>query len=144
MGDHAHAFHLVEVFLDLQMSGNGAFHGGMYHRMCIVMESDLVFARESANAHDLIWELPDQVISGPDGLGCFRGCSRLGCSHCCGNGCRAWGFVPGCVVVMAQFIFTTASFLFEGRPRMVGQGCLQHTNMNLPCGVEHQGGLAAM
>ena len=32
------------------------------------------------------------------------------------------GFVPGHVVVMAQFIFTTASFSLEGRPRMVGPG----------------------
>ena len=37
---------------------------------------------------------------------------------CAGHG----GFVPGHVVVMAQFIFTTASFSFEGRPRMVGPG----------------------
>ena len=29
------------------------------------------------------------------------------------------GFVPGCVVVMAQFIFTTASFSPEGRPNIL-------------------------
>ena len=28
----------------------------------------------------------------------------------------------GCLTVMAQFIFTTASFSLEGRPRMVGPG----------------------
>ena len=28
----------------------------------------------------------------------------------------------GCLMVMAQFIFTTASFLLEGRPRMAGPG----------------------
>ena len=49
-----------------------------------MMELDLVFARESANALEPIWELVDQVISGPDGLGCFRDCSRLGCG-CCGG-----------------------------------------------------------
>ena len=53
--------------------GDGAFPGGMYHRMCIMMESDLVFARESANALESIQELLYQVISEPDGLGCFRG-----------------------------------------------------------------------
>ena len=37
-----------------------------------------------------------------------------------GVGCGS--FVPGCVVVMAQFIFTTASFSLEGRPRMAGPG----------------------
>ena len=37
-----------------------------------------------------------------------------------GAGCG--GFVPGHVVVMVQFIFTTASFSLEGRPRMVGPG----------------------
>ena len=92
MGDHAQAFHLVKVFLDLWMQGDGAFPGGMYHGMGIMMESDLVFTRESANACELIWELLDQVISRPDGLGCFGGCSRLGRSHCCGNMCRTWGF----------------------------------------------------
>ena len=38
-----------------------------------MMESDLVFTGESANTLEPIWELVDQVISGPDGLGCFRG-----------------------------------------------------------------------
>ena len=37
-----------------------------------------------------------------------------------GAGCG--GFVPGHVVVMAQFIFMTASFSLEGRPRMAGPG----------------------
>ena len=32
------------------------------------------------------------------------------------------GGVLGCLMVMAQFIFTTASFSLEGRPRMVGPG----------------------
>ena len=30
------------------------------------------------------------------------------------------GFVPGHMMVMAQFIFTTASFSLEERPRMAG------------------------
>ena len=32
------------------------------------------------------------------------------------------GCVPGCLTVMAQFIFMTASFSPEGRPRMAGPG----------------------
>ena len=32
------------------------------------------------------------------------------------------GCVPGCLTVMAQFIFTTASFPLEGRPSMAGPG----------------------
>ena len=32
------------------------------------------------------------------------------------------GCVPGCLTVMAQFIFMTASFSLEGRPRMAGPG----------------------
>ena len=58
-----------------------------------------------------------------------------------GAGCG--GFVPGHVVVMSQFIFMTASISLEGRPRMVGPGVSACTNKSLPCGVEHQGGLAA-
>ena len=30
--------------------------------------------------------------------------------------------VPGCLTMMAHFIFTTASFSLEGRPRMAGLG----------------------
>ena len=32
------------------------------------------------------------------------------------------GCVPGCLTVMAQFIFTTDSFSLEARPRMAGPG----------------------
>ena len=32
------------------------------------------------------------------------------------------GCVPGCLTVMAQFVFMTASFSLEGRPSMVGPG----------------------
>ena len=32
------------------------------------------------------------------------------------------GCVPGRLTVMAQFIFMTASFSLEGRPRMAGPG----------------------
>ena len=53
-----------------------------------MMEFDLVFAGESADALELIWKLIYQVISEPDGLGCFRDCSRLGCGHSSGNRCR--------------------------------------------------------
>ena len=37
-----------------------------------------------------------------------------------GTGCG--GFVPGHMTVMAQFIFVTATFSLEGRPRMAGPG----------------------
>ena len=79
MGDHSQAFHLVGVFLDLWAQGNGAFPEGMYYRMNIMLESNLVFAKESTNSCELIWELLYQVIGGPDGLGCCMDCSRLGC-----------------------------------------------------------------
>ena len=39
-----------------------------------------------------------------------------------GAGAKCGGFVPGCITVMAQFIFMTASFSLEGRPRMAGLG----------------------
>ena len=38
------------------------------------------------------------------------------------TGAEHGGFVPGCMMVMAQFIFTTASFSLECRPRMAGLG----------------------
>ena len=38
------------------------------------------------------------------------------------TGAGLGGFVPGHMTVMAQFIFTTVSFLHEGRPRMAGPG----------------------
>ena len=53
------------------------------------------------------------------------------------------GFVPGHVVVMGQFIFMTASFSLEGRPRMAGQGVSTTYQYEFTCGVKHQGGLAA-
>ena len=73
MGDHPQAFHLVEVFLDLWAQGDGAFPGGMYHGVNIMLEPDLVFTRESTNSCELIWELLYQVIIGPDGLGLLWG-----------------------------------------------------------------------
>ena len=57
MGDNSQVFHLVKVFLDLQVQGDGAFPGGVYHGMDIMMELDLVFAREFAYACESIWEL---------------------------------------------------------------------------------------
>ena len=38
------------------------------------------------------------------------------------TGAELVGFVPGHLTVMAQFIFTTASFSLEGRPRMAEPG----------------------
>ena len=118
MSDHSQAFNLVEVFLDLWVQGSGAFSGGMYHGMEIMLELDLVFARESTNAHESIQEFLSQVISGPDGLGCCGDCSRLDLCCCGGLG----GFVPGLMSVMAQFIFMIANLSHEGRPRMTGPG----------------------
>ena len=46
------------------------------------------------------------------------------------------GFVPGHMTVMAQFIFTAASFSLEG---CQDRACLQHTSMSSPGGVKHQG-----
>ena len=66
----------------------------MYDGMDIRMESDCVPTRESANPCEMIWVLLNQVISGFDGLGCGRGCSRLDCC-CYGNRCRAWRFCVG-------------------------------------------------
>ena len=45
MGDHSQVFHLVEVFFDLWAQGDGAFPRGMYHEMDIMLDLDLVFAR---------------------------------------------------------------------------------------------------
>ena len=122
MGDHSQAFHLVEVFLDLWAQGDGGFPGGMYYRMNIMLELDLVFTRESTNSCELIWEFLHQVISGPDGLGCCGDCSRPGYCCCCRSRCRTWGFYAGSHDCMAQFIFMTASLLHEARPRMAGPG----------------------
>ena len=89
------------------MQGNGAFPGGMYHRMGIVTELDLVFAGESANVHEPIWELLDQVISGPDGLSCFRGVAGLVAAAVVETSA---GHVLGHLTMVAQFIFMTVSF----------------------------------
>ena len=53
------------------------------------------------------------------------------------------GCVQGHLTMMAQFIFMTASFHLRVDLEWQNQGCLQHTNMSLPCGVKHQGSLAA-
>ena len=91
----------------------------MYHRMCIMTELDLVFARESANALNQSGnsfikssvDLMDLAASGTvAGLVVATVVET-------GAGC-----VPGCLTMMAQFIFTTASFSLEGRPRMAGLG----------------------
>ena len=39
-----------------------------------------------------------------------------------GAGAGLGGFVSGWITVMAQFIFTTANHLQDGRPRMAGPG----------------------
>ena len=88
--------------------------------MNIMSESDLVFARESTNSCESIWELLYQVISGPMDLAAMW--TGAGLAVVVETGAGLGGFVPGDMIVMAQFIFTTASFLHEGRPRMAGLG----------------------
>ena len=39
-----------------------------------------------------------------------------------GAGAGLGGFVPGWIMVMAKFIFTTASLSHDGSPRMAGLG----------------------
>ena len=82
-------------------------------------ELDLVFAGESSNTLELILELVDQVISGPDGFGCFRGCSRLGCGWCSGNRCRMSARSPDCD---GTIHLHDCQFSLEGRPRMARPG----------------------
>ena len=53
------------------------------------------------------------------------------------------GYVLGHLTMMAQFIFTTASFHLRVDPEWQHQGCLQCTSTSLPCGVKCQGSLAA-
>ena len=91
----------------------------MYHRMCVMMESDFVFAGESANSLEQIQKLIDQVISGPDGLGCFRGCSRLVYGCCSGN---RWRMSAGLPDSDGTVHLHNCKFLTGGRPRMVGPG----------------------
>ena len=50
--------------------------------------------------------------------------------------------VSGWATVMAHFIFMTASFSHDGRPRMAGPGVSVNTSMSLSCGIKHQGSLA--
>ena len=127
---------LLRCFLTFGNKAMGHFLGHVSQDGCCD-----VCAGESANAHKSIWELLDQVMSGPDGLGCSRGCSRLGCGHCCGNRCRICARLPehdGTIHLHdCQF------FHLRVDPGWQDQGCLQHTNMSLACGVKHQGGLAA-
>ena len=113
----------------------------MYHRMCIVMESDFVFAGELANALEPIWEFLNQVISGPDGLGCFRGCSRLVCGCCSGNRWRMSAGLSDGDGHSSSSQLQVSHLRVD--PGWWDQGCLQHTNMILPCGGKHQGNLVA-
>ena len=59
-----------------------------------------------------------------------------------GAGAGLGGSVSGWITVTAQFILTTANLLHDGRPRMAGWGCLQHTSRSLNCKVKCQGCLA--
>ena len=53
------------------------------------------------------------------------------------------GHVLGCLTMMAQFIFTTASFSLEDRPRMAGPGVSATYQYRFTMWVKHQGSLAA-
>ena len=59
------------------------------------------------------------------------------------TGAGLGGFVLGHMTVMAQFIFTTASLLHEGRSRMAGLVVSVTYQYEFTRWVEHQGGLAA-
>ena len=85
-------------------------------------ESDLVFARESTNACELIQELLYQVISDLMDLAAVVTVAGLFVAAVVETVAGLGGFVLGCMTVMAQFIFMTASLLHEGRPRMEGPG----------------------
>ena len=89
---------------------------------CITGCTSLVFARESANAHELIWELLYQVISGLMDLTAAGTVAGLVAATVVETGAGCGSFVQGCMTVMAQFIFMTASFSLERRPRMAGPG----------------------
>ena len=84
-----------------------------------MMELDLVFVGESANALELIWKLIYQVISRPDGLGCFRDCSRFGCGCCSRNRCRMCAGLPDHDGTIHHH---DCQFSLEGRLRMAGPG----------------------
>ena len=122
MGDHAQAFHVVKVFLDLWVQGDGAFPWGhvswdqccdgvgscIYQGICPmpVNQSGNSFIKSSVDLMDLA------------AVGTVAGLTAVVVVE---TGARCGGFVPGCMTVMAQF-FTTASFSLEGRPRMAGPG----------------------
>ena len=53
------------------------------------------------------------------------------------------GCVLGHLTMMAQFIFTTATFSHEGRPSMAGPGVSAMYQYEFTLGVESQGDLAA-
>ena len=84
-----------------------------------MMRSDLVFAWESANALESIQnsfikssvDLMDLAASGT--------AAGLVAATLVETGA---GCVPGHLTMMAQFIFTTASFSLEDRPRMAAPG----------------------
>ena len=120
---------LIEV-MGIQAQGNGAFSGGMYHGMHIMLELDLVFARESANAHELIWELPIKSSMDLMDLANAGTVAGLGVTAVGETGAGLGGFVPGCMTVTAQFIFTITSLLHDGGLGWQDQVCLQCTNMN--------------
>ena len=84
-----------------------------------MMESNFVITGESANALKLIGN--SLVKSSVDLMDLAASGAVVGLVVATvvetGAGC-----VLGCLTVMAQFIFTTASFSLEGRPRMVGPG----------------------
>ena len=87
-----------------------------------MLESDLVFARESTNAHELIWELLYQVTMDLMDLAAVGTVADVAIVAVVEAGVGLGGFVLGCMTVTAQFIFMITSLLHDGRPRMAGLG----------------------
>ena len=115
MGDNSQAFHLVEVFLDLQAWGDGAFPGAcimgwmlwgsqiLYSPGYLPMpmnQSGNSFIKSSVDLMDLA------------AVGAVAGLVEAAAVET-GAGCG--GFMPGHMTVMAQFILMTASFFTWGK-----------------------------
>ena len=121
-GDHSQSFHLVEVFLDLWAQGDGHFLGS-WITGCTLCQSWILYLpgnlpmpmNQSGNSF---------IKSSVDlmDLAAVGTVAGLVAAVVMETGAGLGGFVPDCMTVMAQFIFTSASFLLEGRPRMAGLG----------------------
>ena len=120
MGDHSKAFHLVEVFLNLWTQGDGAFLGACIMGWTLCWSQILYLPGNLPMP--VSWSGNSFIKSPVDlmDLAAAWTVAGLAVAAVVQTGAGHGGFVPGCMMVMAQFIFTTASFSLEGRPRMAG------------------------